>query len=58
VDPHVHFHVIPRYSEPRHWSRIAFPDEGWPGPPRLDAAIRLESEQLALLVTEATSNFR
>jgi diadenosine tetraphosphate (Ap4A) HIT family hydrolase len=58
VDPHVHFHVIPRYSEPRNWNRIAFPDKGWPGPPRLDAAIRLESEQLALLVTEAASNFR
>lgn len=58
VDPHVHFHVIPRYSEPRLWNSIAFPDEGWPGPPRLDAAIRLEGEQLVQLATEVASNFR
>jgi diadenosine tetraphosphate (Ap4A) HIT family hydrolase len=35
VDPHVHFHVIPRYSQPREFEGIAFPDSGWPGPPAL-----------------------
>ena len=58
VDPNVHFHVIPRYSEPRSWSGILFPDAGWPGPPRLEAAIRPGPEQLARLVTEVASNFR
>lgn len=57
VDPNVHFHVIPRYSEPRSWSGILFPDEGWPGPPRLEAAIKPSPEQLARLVTEVASNF-
>jgi diadenosine tetraphosphate (Ap4A) HIT family hydrolase len=58
VDPNAHFHVIPRYSQPRHWDKITFVDEGWPGPPRLDAATSLDSDQLALLVTEIKSNFR
>jgi len=57
VDPNVHFHVIPRYSEPRNWNRIAFADEGWPEPPRLDAATKLDGDQLASLVTEVVSNF-
>ena len=31
VDPNVHFHVIPRYSEPRDWNGIEFPDAGLAG---------------------------
>jgi diadenosine tetraphosphate (Ap4A) HIT family hydrolase len=58
VDPNVHFHVIPRYSEPRRWNEIDFADTGWPGPPQLDSAIRLENKQLAELVTEIVSTFR
>jgi diadenosine tetraphosphate (Ap4A) HIT family hydrolase len=58
VDPNVHFHVIPRYSEPRLWNGVEFPDAGWPGPPRLDTATNLHSEQLERLVTEMVSNFR
>jgi diadenosine tetraphosphate (Ap4A) HIT family hydrolase len=48
VDPNVHFHVIPRYSEPRSWGGIDFPDAGWPGPPRvdLDRAMRHPVEQV------------
>ncbi|MCD6008195.1 HIT family protein [Halomonas sp. IOP_31] len=37
VDPHVHFHVIPRYATPRTFDGHEFADAGWPGPPRLDA---------------------
>jgi diadenosine tetraphosphate (Ap4A) HIT family hydrolase len=58
VDPNVHFHVIPRYAEPRRWAGIEFPDAGWPGPPRLDVSVKLDEEQLGLLVTEVISNFR
>ena len=57
VDPNVHFHVVPRYSEPRRWNGISFPDEGWPGPPRLDAAVKLDEGQLRALVTEVALNF-
>lgn len=33
VDHHVHFHVLPRYSMPRTFEGLEFPDAGWPGPP-------------------------
>ena len=58
VDPNVHFHVIPRYSGSREWNGIEFPDEGWPGPPELGAAIRLDERQLQSLVSEVAAEFR
>nr|NUR37250.1 HIT family protein [Sphingomonas sp.] len=58
VDPNVHFHVIPRYSRARSWSGIEFPDAGWPGPPRLDAAVKLEGDKRDELVTEIASSLR
>ena len=57
VDRNVHFHVIPRYSEARTWKGIEFPDPGWPGPPRLDAAVKLDAELLAVLTAELMANF-
>ena len=57
VDPNVHFHVIPRYSEPRRWNGVEFPDAGWPGPPQLGAAITLASDQVAAMAAELISNF-
>lgn len=35
VDPDVHFHIIPRYAEPKHFNGIEFVDPGWPGAPDL-----------------------
>ena len=35
VDPHVHFHVIPRYKSPRTFENIKFVDSDWPKPPNL-----------------------
>ena len=58
VDPNVHFHVIPRYSETRRWNGIDFPDPAWPGPPRLDAAIKLDEAALRSLAAEVASIFR
>jgi diadenosine tetraphosphate (Ap4A) HIT family hydrolase len=57
VDPNVHFHVIPRYSETRTWNGTQFVDAGWPGAPRLDTGQKLDDEQLHLLATEVTSHF-
>ena len=37
VDPHVHFHIIPRYSEAIELEGITWQDRGWPGPPSLEA---------------------
>jgi diadenosine tetraphosphate (Ap4A) HIT family hydrolase len=58
VDPNVHFHVIPRYSHPRTWEDIEFVDAGWPAPPRLDAAVKLDPAQLARLTVELAQRFR
>lgn len=35
VDPHVHFHIIPRYVDVRTFSHVEFSDPGWPGQPDL-----------------------
>ena len=49
VDPHVHFHVIPRYSGSREWGGHDFLDKGWPGPPDLKSAIALSSGDISHL---------
>lgn len=54
VDPHVHFHVIPRYEGAREWNGREFVDVGWPKTPDLGHAVALaapELEQLALWLT-------
>ena len=35
VDPDVHFHIIPRYSNAREFHSQQFLDHSWPGPPNL-----------------------
>ncbi len=35
VDPHVHFHILPRYKNKQTFSRLTFTDPGWPGQPDL-----------------------
>ena len=57
VDPNVHFHVIPRYSQARQWGDVDFPDRGWPGPPQLGDALALEKAQLAQLASELAPKF-
>jgi len=50
VDPHVHFHVIPRYQGAREWNGREFVDVGWPRVPDLGHAVALEDDELAALV--------
>ena len=57
VDPNVHFHVIPRYSEPRQWNDLDFLDAGWPGPPDLTSAIKLIPGQLTVLAEQLSARF-
>lgn len=52
VDPHVHFHVIPRYEGAREWGGISFADAGWPAVPRLGEAVELDDARSDLLVAE------
>lgn len=44
VDPHVHFHVIPRYEGDRHAAGLTISDAGWPSQPDLASAVKLDSE--------------
>ena len=46
VDPHVHFHVIPRYEGEREWGELSVTDAGWSGPPALGQAVALTSAQI------------
>ncbi|MEX6725459.1 HIT family protein [Parapedomonas caeni] len=49
VDPHVHFHVIPRYSGSRTACGLTITDSGWPKTPDLGAAINLDTTQVETL---------
>ena len=49
VDPHVHFHVIPRFSGKREFNGIEFSDFGWPGPPDLSQNNILNEQDLNAL---------
>ena len=57
VDPHVHFHVIPRYEGAREWGGVGFPDAGWPAVPQLGEAVNLEPAQREALVAELKALF-
>ena len=57
VDPHVHFHVIPRYEGARERGGVAFPDAGWPALPQLGEAVKLEPTQREALVAELKALF-
>ncbi len=52
VDPHVHFHVIPRYEGAREWQGLSFADAGWPKVPDLSQAVALEEGALGALVQD------
>jgi diadenosine tetraphosphate (Ap4A) HIT family hydrolase len=57
VDPHVHFHVVPRYSGTREWEELKLPDLGWPGPPDLKSALALSTEQVTALARAIAVHF-
>ncbi|MEM9386360.1 MAG: HIT family protein [Pseudomonadota bacterium] len=52
VDPHVHYHVIPRYSVPRSFADIEFADAGWPALPALGDPIAMTPAQNEALITD------
>jgi diadenosine tetraphosphate (Ap4A) HIT family hydrolase len=51
VDPDVHFHVLPRYAEPRRFAGAGFVDPGWPGPPNLAHAPDIDPTVRQTLLT-------
>ena len=50
VDPHVHFHIFPRYQGERSFAGLVLTDHGWPGPPDLKSAVELNSATLGRAV--------
>jgi diadenosine tetraphosphate (Ap4A) HIT family hydrolase len=50
VDPHVHFHVLPRYRSTQVFNGIEFCDPGWPAQPDLKHSTPLEAVQFRALV--------
>ncbi len=57
VDPHVHFHLIPRYEGEREWMGQNFKDKSWPGPPALGDAVKLSDNQIPAMATWVKSGF-
>jgi diadenosine tetraphosphate (Ap4A) HIT family hydrolase len=55
VDPHVHFHVVPRYAASRNWNDREFIDSGWPGVPALTNAVALGPDEIAQLRADLTN---
>ena len=49
VDPHVHFHVIPRYAEEKAFEGATYRDATFPKPPDLSVALALTSAQMGAL---------
>ena len=49
VDPHVHFHVLPRYDGERTACGVAVRDAGWPKAPALGEAVAVDAGQIAAL---------
>ena len=49
VDPHVHFHVIPRYAGERSACGLTVPDPGWPKAPELGRSVTLKPAQITAL---------
>ena len=50
VDPHVHFHVVPRYDGEREACGVKVGDSGWPKVPALGEAVELDAGQVEALV--------
>jgi len=45
VDPHVHFHVVPRYSSSRKFRDLIIADQGWPASPDLGKVLNLNPQE-------------
>lgn len=58
ADPHVHFHVVPRYEGSREWQGLVFSDAGWPKVPDLSQAVTLDDASVAALVTHLREAWR
>ncbi|AGH48159.1 histidine triad (HIT) protein [Sphingomonas sp. MM-1] len=58
VDPHVHYHVIPRYAGTRSAEGLTIADAGWPKAPALGEAVSLDARQTAKLAAFLKRHWR
>jgi diadenosine tetraphosphate (Ap4A) HIT family hydrolase len=58
VDPHVHFHVIPRYAEIRDFDGARCEDAAWPKPPDLSSTLSLTPAQMGALHAKLLAAWR
>ena len=58
VDPHVHFHVLPRYDGERQAAGLTIADSGWPKLPVLGDAVELDADQIAALIDWLRSEWK
>lgn len=49
VDPHLHFHVIPRYEEAQLFEGTMWKDENWPTPPDLGGRAISDKEAKSII---------
>lgn len=57
VDPHVHYHVIPRYAGTVHFEGEGYRDPFWPGPPDVTQALDLAEGRLAAIQEHLRGNW-
>ena len=57
VDPHVHFHVFPRYEGQRVFAGTIFEDSDWPGPPEVLRKTEIKDELFITLKDEIVKNW-
>lgn len=55
VDPDVHFHVIPRYADAKHFGDIEFIDAGWPAVPNLGQVNQTDATTNQLIMDQLTA---
>jgi diadenosine tetraphosphate (Ap4A) HIT family hydrolase len=58
VDPHVHFHVIPRYAGSRTIAAMEVPDHGWPKTPDLTKFLQPPADDLARIAQSVRAAWR
>jgi diadenosine tetraphosphate (Ap4A) HIT family hydrolase len=58
VDPHVHFHVLPRYEGSRGIGGLEVPDQGWPRTPDLAKFVQPGAADLARIAAGIRSAWR
>jgi diadenosine tetraphosphate (Ap4A) HIT family hydrolase len=49
ADPHVHFHVLPRYRQAQEFRGLTIADKGWPAAPDLASAVTLAAPERTAL---------